>query len=355
MQKAFPPPLDEAIRYRVHTLPSKNNRSVFPRFFCLYATRRKVTRFLIGLGLASLVAADVSAQTAATSLRIGIVTPVTALTDAQRSTLEGIRLGATEAAQTARLFGAHVETFEASGDGPHRGAVRAAQFLSSARKVQVLVAVAPGDIDRVATFAEDHDLIFLDVTARDMSARKACRRHSFHVEASELMYSNAARQFAADRKAPSTPRATSSVALWDSHLERFGASQLNDRYAAAAKRGMDGHAWAGWAAIKIVSEAALRAGSADPTRIIAYLEAPTTQFDGHKGWPLSFRLTDHQLRQPLYIVVPTSAASAASSPRVIDIPDLRSVSAPGADDRSTVDALDRLSAGSTLRCAWSSR
>lgn len=313
-------------------------------------------RFIIGLSLASLLAADVWAQTpAVTILRIGIVTPVSALTDAERSTLEGIRLGATEAAQTAGLFGAHVEKFEASGDGAHRGAVRAAQFLSSARKVQVLIAVAPGDVDGVARFAEDHHLIFLDVAARDMGARNACRRHSFHIEANELMYSNAARQFAANGNAHPNARAKSSVALWDSHLERFGASQLNDRYAAAAKRAMDGPAWAGWAAIKIVSEAALRAGSADPTRIIAYLEAPTTQFDGHKGWPLSFRLADHQLRQPLYIVVPASAASAAGSPRVIDVPDLRSVSTNGPDDRSTVNALDRLSAGGTVRCAWSSR
>lgn len=315
-------------------------------------------RFLIGIGLASLVVADASAQTpAATSLRIGIVTPITTLTPAEKSTLEGIRLGATEAAQTARLFGSGVEMFETNGNGRDRGALHAAQFLSSTRKVQVLIAVAPGDVDGVAKLAEDHHLVFLNVAARGTEVRSACRRHSFHVEASDLMYSNAARQFAADRRAQANPSAaaTGSVALWDSHLERFGASQLNDRYAAAAKRAMDGPAWAGWAAVKIVSEAALRAGSSDPTRIIAYLETPTTQFDGHKGWPLSFRLADHQLRQPLYIVVPTSAAAAATSPRIVDVPDLRSVSTAGADDRATINALDRLSAGSPVRCAWSSR
>jgi len=313
-------------------------------------------RFLIWLGLASIVAADASAQTpAGTSLRIGVVTPATAMTAAQKSTFEGIRLGAAEAAQTAQLFGSDVQVFEASGDGRGRGALPGAQFLSSARKVQVLIAVGTADVDAVAKFAEDNRLIFFNVATREMPERSACRRNSFHVEASDLMYSNAAKRFAAARIAPSRPSsAPSSVVLWDSHLQRFGASQLNDRYAAAAKREMDGAAWAGWAAIKIASETVLRARSTDAAKMIAYLEAPTTEFDGHKGWPLSFRVADHQLRQPLYIVVPSPGRSAAAAPRVIDIPDLRAVSRTGSD-RTSVDALDRLSAGSTVRCAWSPR
>jgi hypothetical protein len=35
---------------------------------------------------------------------------------------------------------------------------------------------------------------------------------------------------------------------------------------------------------------------------LAVLDKTTTQFDGHKGAPLSFRSWDHQLRQPLYAV-----------------------------------------------------
>lgn len=332
----------------------------------LYATRRRWLRFFLWRCLVLLVAVDASAQTpAATSLRIGIVTSATTPSAAQKSALEGIRLGATEAAQTARLFGSDVNVFEANGDGRNRGALAAARFLSSARKVQVLIAIAPEDVDSVAKFAEDHRLIFFNVVSRNAAARSACRRHTFHIEASDLMYSNVVGRFAAagnvHSKASVAPGAVGqrsvakrSTALWDAHLQRFGASQLNDRYAAAAHRGMDGPAWAGWAAIKIAAETALRAGSADPARMLAYLEAPTTQFDGHKGWPLSFRLADHQLRQPLYIVVPSSGSPAPSSPRVIDVPDLRSVSTAGSE-RATVDALDRLSAGSTMRCAWSSQ
>jgi hypothetical protein len=35
-----------------------------------------------------------------------------------------------------------------------------------------------------------------------------------------------------------------------------------------------------------------------------HLIADDTQFDGHKGAPLSFRASDHQLREPVYSLVP---------------------------------------------------
>jgi ABC-type branched-subunit amino acid transport system substrate-binding protein len=283
-----------------------------------------------------------------TDLRIGVVTPRRAATPDEISSLRGIRLGASEATQTARLFGDRVETYEADGDGKTLGAAQAAAFLSSRRKVQILIGVSPDDADALATFAEQRGLIFLNIASRSEGLRGACRRNSFHIEATDVMYANARRltvhgTVANQAGRPSSPDG-GSVVLWNERLERFGASQLNDRYRAVAHAGMDGSAWAGWAAIKIASEAALRAGSADASRIRAYLEAATTQFDGHKGWPLSFRATDHQLRQPLYIV----GAASPSAP-IVDVPDLRSV-ASASSDRAATDALDRLSAGSIARC-----
>ena len=55
-------------------------------------------------------------------------------------------------------------------------------------------------------------------------------------------------------------------------------------------------------AVKIAWETSLRAGSTDPAALLTFLEKESTQFDGHKGAPLSFRAWDHQLRQPLYAV-----------------------------------------------------
>ena len=311
----------------------------------LYATRQTIFVASVVTLVFATFPSLVIAQSAATQLRIGVVTARGPATHAENSILNGIRLGSSEASQTAKLFGDGVELFQASGDGQTVGARQAADFLSSARKVQVLIGVVAGDADTLAGFAEQHGLIFLDVSSRSDALRASCRRNSFHVAASEAMYA-AAQRFSVPRTAGglNASRGNDSVVLWDSRLERFGASQLNDRYRAAAGSAMDGDAWAGWAAVKIAAESALRSQSTDPSRLRAYMELPTTQFDGHKGWQLSFRPLDHQLRQPLYMVV-----AARGGARVVDIPDLRSISSASSETAAT-DALDRL-AGGAPRCA----
>jgi ABC-type branched-subunit amino acid transport system substrate-binding protein len=312
---------------------------------CLYGTRPTRTAVVMICCVACVGFSSAFAQTAKTALRIGVVVPGGAATTTEISSLRGIRLGASEAKQTAQLFGDAVEIYEASGDGRARGALPAAAFLSSARKVQILIGIRAADAENLSRFAEDHDLLFLNIAARNAALRSACRRNSFHVEATDVMYATGRRLYAHDMNAHSTPSLgqADTVVLWDQGLERFGASQLNDRYRVAVGSGMDGSAWAGWAAVKIAAESALRARSTEPARLRAYLEAPTTQFDGHKGWPLSFRPLDHQLRQPLYMVVGRPPAT-----RLVDIPDLRGISA-ASSDRAAIDALDQLSGGGA-RC-----
>ena len=95
---------------------------------------------------------------------------------------------------------------------------------------------------------------------------------------------------------------------------------------------MDGAAWAGWMAVKVLWEASLRARTVEAAGIRAYLERESTQFDGHKGWPLSFRAWDHQLRQPLYLV-------SADGARVLgEVPERRG------DDAPSRELLDRIGA-----------
>ena len=48
-------------------------------------------------------------------------------------------------------------------------------------------------------------------------------------------------------------------AEWHASLERYGAGELNERYARRFGRRMSSTAWCGWAATKAVVEAALRA------------------------------------------------------------------------------------------------
>lgn len=296
-----------------------------------------------------------------TSLRIGLVTTDGTSVPAAASIARGVRLGAAESKQTAALFGDDVELYEEEGAGA--GALAAAERLLSARQVQVLIGASAADADVLSMFAESHHMVFVNAASRSQALRAACRRYTFHVEATDAMYANAAqtarkwsRTVSANASVPTDRPERDSVTLWGPSLQRFGASQLNDRYRDKYHSGMDGFAWAGWAAVKIPSEAALRTGSTSPAKLAAYLESPSTQFDGHKGWSLTFRLADHQLRQPLYIAM----VSGAGGYRYTDVPELRDDSSLGAAStpsaRTPYMSLDSLVASPGARaCKWRSK
>ena len=317
-------------------------------------------RFILICSIACVVPISGSAQQAQhVQLRIGLIIAGSPATLAEASIARGVRLGAAESKQTAQLFGDDVQLFEAGGAGPT--AVAAAARLLSEKRIEILIGNSAADAEALSRFSEEHRLLFFNAASRSQSLRSRCNRHTFHIEATDAMYANAERQ---GRPAPLPARrgvvrsldaSTDSMVLWSSMLERFGASQINDRYRAKYATGMDGGAWAGWAAVKFGAEAALRARSASPARLLGYLESPATQFDGHKGWPLTFRSSDHQLRQPLYIVLAPSAGTV--KPLVRDIPDLRAhPSSNSASDhgwRASDRTLDSLIAPDARACPWS--
>jgi ABC-type branched-subunit amino acid transport system substrate-binding protein len=287
-------------------------------------------------------------------LRVGLITG-----DGEASIARGVRLGAAESRQTAQLFGDDVQLFESAGAGAT--AVAAAERLLSTNGIEILIGTSAADAEALSRFSEEHRIIFFNVASRSQSLRSACNRHTFHVEATDAMYSRAGRQEnivaspARSIVARSIAAKTDSIVLWSAMLERFGASQINDRYREKYSTGMDGGAWAGWAAVKVGAEAALRAHSGTPARLLSYLESPETQFDGHKGWPLTFRLSDHQLRQPLYMVL--APAAGAVKPSVRDIPDLHahafSNSSSDRGGRASDHLLDSLIASDARVCPWS--
>lgn len=92
-----------------------------------------------------------------------------------------------------------------------------------------------------------------------------------------------------------------SLVAWDATLEKFGASQLNDRYRARWKAPMSEVAWRGWLAAKIAWESSLR-GPREPDALPRWLASPAARFDGHQGVPLSFDAR-HRLRHPQYRVL----------------------------------------------------
>ncbi|WP_245969630.1 quinoprotein dehydrogenase-associated putative ABC transporter substrate-binding protein [Calidithermus roseus] len=143
------------------------------------------------------------------------------------------------------------------------------------------------------------------------------------------------------------------AALWETSLQSGGAGELNARFTSRWGEPMDPPAWAAYASVKVLLEAASSNKGTGSAELVAYLEDPKTSFDLYKGVPLSFRPWDHQLRQPLYLVKPDPEA-----PRGIDlshkvglaqlvgqVPEIP----PGADPVPLLDRLGDPAQGSSCR------
>jgi hypothetical protein len=98
--------------------------------------------------------------------------------------------------------------------------------------------------------------------------------------------------------APADSKNDRQVVAWDASLDRFGASELNERFERKYRTGMSGAAYLGWVAVKALVEAELRRKpDEDYCKTLAGL-----RFDGHKGRPLFFDPATRSLSQPLYLV-----------------------------------------------------
>jgi hypothetical protein len=246
-------------------------------------------RFLVAM--AGAVAWTRTSVLRAVTLRVGLVAPVG---DAALGARLGALLGADEAARAAALFGGGVELLDGTD----------ARALLGAGAAVLLGGFDDAECARLVALTGEGGTraLFLNLGATGDALRAACRPHAFHVAPSE----GALR---AARAAAGAGGAEGAVALWHPSLEKFGAAQLNDRFRARFGRGMSAGAWAAWFAVKAASEAALRARSAEPAALAAWLARPGVRFDGHKGAPLTFGAGDHQLRQPLYLVRATPGGS----------------------------------------------
>jgi hypothetical protein len=196
-------------------------------------------------------------------LRLALIPPSGAH-PALESVRNGFSLGIDEARHTARLLGAEVEAVEPGGSGPPTA------FLGG---------WDAGSARAGAALAAGVGALFLNVAAEE-DALRGCDG-ALHVVPAKSM------------------RPEGAVA-WHPSLERFGAGQLNARFAARFQAGMDEAAWCAWAAVKLVAEAALR--GREPTRLGSGLLSGARRFDGHKGVPLRFDPASGQLIQPLYVV-----------------------------------------------------
>ena len=232
-------------------------------------------------------------QTHGDRLRIGIVRSAGSI-----SLRKGISLGLEEIGRPAMMFKKAIDLYTSDLDQTTN--IRSMVASLARKSVPVVIADANATVllQLAAECTQNGIALFNCGSRSDRARRTLCGGTTFHIEASDAMYRSARAQ---------SPRAKS-IVLWDARLERYGAAQLNDRFRAFTEATMDGPAWAGWMAVKIAWEAFLRS----PESFRSQLTSEKTQFDGHKGAPLSFRKWDHQLRQPLFAV----------SDRIADVPDI---------------------------------
>jgi hypothetical protein len=277
-------------------------------------TRRAfVSRAAVALAAIPIFRRQANAWRAPSPLRIGVVS--SEMRNDQSITALGIQLGIDEATHAAALFGGSIELVPLA--------------TSSLREHRLSAVIGGVDLEGCTTLAAAADsagVAFMNAgCSSDQLRGSACRSTTFHVVPSDAMYRDALAQ------AHSSGNAV--AVAWDPSLARFGADTLNERFRAKFGRPMAAEAWLGWIAVKVLWESSLRARSTDAKMLMRYMARDGTQFDGHKGRPLSFRQWDHQLRQPVYVV---SRDELGATKLVAELP------ASVSPDETSRDALDRL-------------
>jgi hypothetical protein len=198
------------------------------------------------------------------ALRIALLLPGAG--PARESVRRGFRLGGEESGHTASLLGTVLDAVEVEGEAtPGLTALLGGWDEASARAGAALARAAGA--------------VFLNVGA-DADSLRGCGE-MLHV-------------------VPSRSMRPPGALAWHPALERYGAAQLNARFAERFQAPMDEPAWCAWAAVKLAVETALRAG--DRARVGPALLSASLRFDGHKGMPLRFDPASGQLVQPLYLL-----------------------------------------------------
>jgi hypothetical protein len=156
----------------------------------------------------------------------------------------------------------------------------------------ILADVPVGDLERLS--AALPGIAVYNLTSDDDRLRAACLENLLHVIPSARMKADGAAQWRTQN-----PGATVRAGAWHRDFRKFAARELNNRFRKAHGAPMDDEAWAGWAAVKMLSDTVAREGIEDQAALLDYMR-DRLRFDGQKGRELSFRPTG-QLSQLLLI------------------------------------------------------
>ena len=134
-----------------------------------------------------------------------------------------------------------------------------------------------------------------NLTVNKDALRLDCLENALHVIPSAQMKSDAISQWQKKQ-----PEVNVVAQAWHPDFKKFAARDLNKRFKKAHDAKMDDYAWAGWAAVKIISDTVARENITQPSPLLRYLKTDLS-FDGQKGIDMNFRKTG-QLRQPILLI-----------------------------------------------------
>jgi ABC transporter substrate binding protein (PQQ-dependent alcohol dehydrogenase system) len=101
------------------------------------------------------------------------------------------------------------------------------------------------------------------------------------------------------------------ASAWHRTHEQWGATQIQNRFKDQAGRWMEEEDYGAYLAVRTIGEAASRMQTNELNPIKDYILSDNFTLQGYKGAALSFRLWDHQLRQPILLTAPRSLVSVA--------------------------------------------
>lgn len=137
--------------------------------------------------------------------------------------------------------------------------------------------------------------IIFNLTEEDNYLRTECFANVLHIPPSKAMKDDAKSQWLKKH-----PHSEAKAQTWHSSFRKYAAGQLNSRFTQSYAHEMTDTAWAGWAAVKLLTDSIARHQLDDSASLLRYLKTELA-FDGQKGISLSFRETG-QLRQPLLLI-----------------------------------------------------
>lgn len=199
----------------------------------------------------------------------------------------GVQQGLTEANLQGQFLGQHYTVKSVTVDE--------IKTTSAEQITAILMATDDNTVLEVAKLDQFAQTPILNLASAADALRQACLTNLLNIPLSEQMKVDAIAQWQAEN-ADTPVRAQG----WHEDFVKFAASQLNTRFTRNHQSKMDDDAWAGWAAVKMLSDSVARTQNTHGDAMLTFLKNELS-FDGQKGDTATFRETG-QLRQIVLLI-----------------------------------------------------